>query len=209
MQMKARAFFSKWLSPSLQAATTECSLPAITSNSQPQVADLLPKHHWMNKVWVLGRGSAGLSSFSALPHRTKVRSWKQRQLEFDLDAVIELPNYTGAKITELNVVILHIVYVTVCMWLCGLAEAWFSLYLFLFVGFSVSLGGGSFISESQYLVIVYDECGHDCMFSCLHMCVVFIVSMQSPSRLQRQPSPQLPPHYPQFPLPKKVRADYS
>lgn len=46
---ESQSLSSKWLSPSLQAATTECSLPAITSNSQPQVADLLPKQRWVHK----------------------------------------------------------------------------------------------------------------------------------------------------------------
>lgn len=52
MQMKAGVFFSKRLPTPLQAAAPERSLPAITSNSQPQVADSLLKQHCLRKPCV-------------------------------------------------------------------------------------------------------------------------------------------------------------
>lgn len=49
---ESQSLVFKWLSPSLHAAAAERSLPAVSSNSQLQVADLLPKHHRMDKLCV-------------------------------------------------------------------------------------------------------------------------------------------------------------
>lgn len=67
------SLFSKWLSPSLQAAAAWRSLPAVTSNSQPQVADLLPEQHRPNQLCVCGRGQLLLPPCT---HTIKVKSWR-------------------------------------------------------------------------------------------------------------------------------------